>query len=240
MCGSLFIGVRSKRRERVKVEISKNEAYIEGRRRTLDHLHDLLGHEVAQIGIIGQAMGKALADLPEQARLWADCEQLRGAHRNLLRGIHDMRWDFGMKDNKNSDTSELFQLVVERGEEIFQGGSTHFENISKIPFPKVEVAGENGYLFISAASEVMTNANNHSDATVLKINLSVEETTGFPELRAVIADNGSLSKGGHRQGTGLKNLRKRFQIFGGTFEISWEKGTIARFSVPTGLRSSAK
>jgi signal transduction histidine kinase len=68
-------------------------------------------------------------------------------------------------------------------------------------------------------SEALTNAAKHADASIVYIDLTVEDAT----IRLSIRDNG---KGGAdlRRGTGLLGIRDRVEALGGRFQITSKAG----------------
>jgi two-component system sensor histidine kinase DegS len=84
-----------------------------------------------------------------------------------------------------------------------------------------------------AMQELMGNAARHSQATLLKLNLDLTDEM----IRVSVDDNGkgfdldSVQKG---QSLGLKLIRERTEMLGGTFEVDSAAGKGARvmFSLP--------
>jgi two-component system sensor histidine kinase DegS len=84
-----------------------------------------------------------------------------------------------------------------------------------------------------AIQELLNNAARHSQATAVKVQLDMAETT----VKVVVDDNGKgfdTDKLGERTGMGLKVIRDRVEMLGGTIDVEAVIGQGARvtFSIP--------
>lgn len=89
-----------------------------------------------------------------------------------------------------------------------------------------------------AIQELMGNSARHSQATLLKINIDLNEN----QIRVSVDDNGKgfdVDSIQQEQSLGLKLIRERVEMLGGTFEIDTAvgKGTRISFSLPAPKQS---
>ena len=80
------------------------------------------------------------------------------------------------------------------------------------PSPLPPLVDHAGY---RVAQEALTNALRHSDAT--QVDLRLHHTPD--EVVITVADNGSTTPGPPAEGTGLRGLRERTRLLGGTLRI---------------------
>ena len=89
---------------------------------------------------------------------------------------------------------------------------------------------------LSVAREALSNVARHADASMVTVRVSVvdEPSTGLPEIRLVISDNGVGLVARPTHGRGLTNMRERAERLGGHFEIDPgdSSGTVLRWAAP--------
>ena len=89
---------------------------------------------------------------------------------------------------------------------------------------------------LSVAREALSNVARHADASIVTVRVSVvdEPSTGLPEIRLVISDNGVGLVARPTHGRGLTNMRERAERLGGHFEIDPgdSSGTVLRWAAP--------
>ena len=97
---------------------------------------------------------------------------------------------------------------------IFSGGT--LEEVSHFPLLK------------NAIREAMANAVQHAGATILKVQMTIQEDSLF----AVLTDNGPKRAITVDEGNGLSALRERIERAGGRMEIRSQQGVELRFIIP--------
>ncbi|MDA8099620.1 MAG: ATP-binding protein, partial [Nitrospiraceae bacterium] len=102
-----------------------------------------------------------------------------------------------------------------------------------------DTAGDPGSLLclnlFKIHKEALTNAIKHARATMVTVNLSVNNHG----LRFVIGDNGIGCSKDESRGRGLPNIRKRAASLGGTVNISSDSGTRLALEIPLPLRADS-
>ena len=91
-------------------------------------------------------------------------------------------------------------------------------------------------LIFRAVQELLSNASSHSQATLVNIQVDISDNW----VRASVEDNGvgfDLSELENKKGMGLKIIRDRVEMIGGTFELTSQvsEGTKVAFRVPISL-----
>lgn len=87
-----------------------------------------------------------------------------------------------------------------------------------------------------AVQELMANVREHAQATQIKVTLDMDAE----QVRASVEDNGKgfdpEAAGGESQGRGLKALKERIDLVGGSFEVGSAagKGTRVGLTIPVG------
>lgn len=111
--------------------------------------------------------------------------------------------------------------------------SKAFQTTFKISGAPVQIAPTKELILFRIVQEAINNIIKHSQATVLSIEIVFEENG----LTLSVADNGrGLDATAHAikdQGSGLRNMRNRAQLLGGTFELeSNQTGTQIKVTLP--------
>ena len=92
-----------------------------------------------------------------------------------------------------------------------------------------EITGDKRRNIFLCVKETLNNALKHSGASSIHIKFLIND-----HLKIVIRDNGvGIDKQKLRQfGNGLKNIARRMESIGGSYQIENEKGTVTTLSLP--------
>ena len=105
-----------------------------------------------------------------------------------------------------------------------------FDFIIESDIPELSLNGETRRNILLTLKEALHNISKHAKATMVYIQIEIVDK----KLRILIKDNGiGINKDKLNQhGNGLKNMRRRIESTGGTFEIEVVDGTIIRLNIP--------
>jgi signal transduction histidine kinase/ligand-binding sensor domain-containing protein len=199
----------------------RQRVLMDERTRISKDMHDEIGSGLTRIAMMSEGLrlhGKALGQ--------GDPQKISLAARGLVQNMSEIIWAL----NPSQDT--LDSLLAYMREQI-NAFVEPFELACLFSFPSevpattlTNVQRRNIYL---TAKEAVNNALKHSGATALSIAAHLSNNTMHIEVR----DNGRGFKCGEVRNTanGLRNMRRRIEEIGGTFECASDKmGTVVLFS----------
>lgn len=186
-------------------------ATVRERTRLARELHDIVSHSISVIAIQSQAIRRRLG--PDHAREAADLAGVEAAARDAMA---EMRRLFGVLREEGEQAAlapqpglaELDQLLVRvRDTGIRVDLDTHGEPVELSP--GLDLAA---YRIVQ---EAVTNALRHSGAGHLQVGLRYAPG----ELEVTVEDDGhgidDATAGGH----GLRGIRERAELYGGTLDV---------------------
>ena len=199
-------------------------AVINERNRLARDIHDSLGHHLAAVSIQLE-MGKKLYKKDPDATLNA----MEAASKATKEALNDVRTSVqALRETENSfELEPAINLLIDRIQTDkldisyqVEGDETRFSQMIRM-------------VLFRAIQEGLTNVHKHAAAS--RINLWVQY--GDDEAHLRIVDNGKgFDASAVAQGFGLRGVRERVSILGGTFEIDsrQDSGTVLDIMVPNG------
>lgn len=203
----------TERTERLELEreVSERAAAANERARIARELHDIVSHSISVVVLQTQAVRRRLPPEQEQER-----EDLLAVETTAREAMAEMRRLFGVL--RTDDTPLM--LAPQPGldqlgrllEDARAGGQTveaRFEG-DRVPLaPGVDLAA------FRIVQESLTNVRKHSGGAKASIELSYTDD----ELRILVEDDGAAPlKADAPQGHGLKGMRERAALYGGSLE----------------------
>lgn len=220
----------ARERERLKAKDRMNEyekeiavykAQQQERERISADMHDELGSGMTAIRLMSEiARNKMKENTP------TEIEKISHSADEVLNKMNAIIWSM----NSGNDTIDnLVSYIRAYALEYFENTPI----ICKISTPDhidpKELSGDKRRNIFLSIKETLNNAVKHSKATELQIDFSIDKA-----LTIRIKDNGvgiDLQK--IRQfGNGLKNIAKRMESIGGTYQIENKEGTVSTFRLP--------
>lgn len=220
----------ARERERLKAENQMNEyekeiaiykAQQQERERISADMHDELGSGMTAIRLMSEiARNKMKENTP------VEIEKISHSADEVLNKMNAIIWSM----NSGNDTVDnLVSYIRAYALEYFE--YTHIDCRISTPdeIAPTELTGEKRRNLFLCVKETLNNALKHSKATELKINFIIDKS-----LTIIICDNGSgITPEKMRQfGNGLKNIAKRMESIGGTYEIKNDGGTVTILQLP--------
>ncbi|MET0464840.1 MAG: 7TM diverse intracellular signaling domain-containing protein [Chitinophagaceae bacterium] len=220
----------ARERERLKAENQMNEyekeiaiykAQQQERERISADMHDELGSGMTAIRLMSEiARNKMKENTP------VEIEKISHSADEVLNKMNAIIWSM----NSGNDTVDnLVSYIRAYAIEYFE--YTHIDCRIHTPddIEPGELTGEKRRNVFLCVKETLNNALKHSKATELRIDITINSS-----LIIVIHDNGvGIATDKVRQfGNGLKNITKRMESIGGTYEIKNEEGTVTTLKLP--------
>jgi ligand-binding sensor domain-containing protein/signal transduction histidine kinase len=223
--GSVYFA-STQRLQRQLANLRQQEALERERARIARDLHDQLGANLTQIALLGE-LAEADKELPGEVENHA--QQIGHTARETTHALDEIVWTV----NPSNDTLDgLANYVCKYAQDYFALAGLKYRLEVPAQLPNSPISPELRHNVFLAVKESVNNVVKHSKATAAWLRLRIEQNQFVFEIedngRGIPAD--ALSKGRN----GLKNMRKRMEDVGGTFDAGAgaEGGTLVRLSVP--------
>jgi signal transduction histidine kinase/ligand-binding sensor domain-containing protein len=207
--------------EKQKVELEKQKAIEDERKRIAKDMHDDLGSGLTKITYLSQmAMLNKTSD--------ENIVNINKTSTELVESMSEIIWV--MKDENNS--WEELLLFIKKYAVDYCGNnnlSVHFDYPETLV--QTELSGEKRRNIFLSIKEVLHNIVKHSKAT--DVTVTVQQNN---KVHIIIADNGIGINTSKRQkssvGNGQKNISERMKLVNATFSIEENNGTKIHFVIP--------
>lgn len=221
---------QTKERERLRTENQLKEyekelaiykAQQEERDRISADMHDELGSGMTAIRLMSEiAKNKMKENTPREI------EKISESADDVLNKMNAIIWTM---NSANDTVDNLVSYIRSYALEYFENTPISCKINTPQDIQPVELRGDKRRNIFLCIKETLNNALKHSQASEIKIDLSVSSS-----LKVIIADNGiGIDLNNLRQfGTGIQNIRRRMQTIGGTVDIKNENGTLTVFELP--------
>jgi signal transduction histidine kinase len=206
--------------------LRQHEAVEKERARIARDLHDQLGANLTQVALLGE-MAESDKNLPDEVESHA--RQISQTARETTQALDEIVW----AANPSNDTLEgLVTYSLKYAQEYLElAGVSHRLEVPA-QLPDAGVAPEVRHNVFLAFKEAVNNVVKHAQATSVRIRLRLEPDRFTLEIE----DNGrGLANPEGKPGrNGLRNMRKRLDDVGGSFEIgpAAGQGTLVRLTAP--------
>lgn len=197
------------------------ETQEQERRRIGRELHDDIGSGLTQITLMSeaarhQASGGAPGELNEIAQ----------TSRHLVNQMGEIIWSL---DPGNRSPGQLFIYLREQLGKLLEYANLSYRISFPDPVPDLPMTNTQMRNVFLAVKEAVHNAVKHSRATEITVEAQLVDST----LHFVVADNGTGIEGRNGSGHGLRNMQRRMEEVGGTFEMQSSPGKGTRITITT-------
>jgi signal transduction histidine kinase/ligand-binding sensor domain-containing protein len=218
--------ISTQRLQRQLAVMRQHEALEAERSRIARDLHDQLGANLTQISLLGE-MAEADKELPDEVESHA--RQICQTAGETTRSLDEIVWTV----NPANDTVDgLLNYICKYAQEYLALAELKYRLEVPPQLPQTPITPELRHNVFLAAKESVNNVIKHAHAESAWVRLRLEGRRFVIEIE----DNGrGLSPEAEKKGrNGLKNMRKRLQDVGGTFEIGpgAQGGTLVRLTAP--------
>jgi two-component system sensor histidine kinase DesK len=212
--GNIFFAERNRmnRKLRKANEEIENLAKVAERERIARDLHDVLGHTLSVITLKSELAGKLIDRDPQRAG--KEIREVEQISRQALTDVRDAIRGY----RSQGLAAELAQAktTLETA-----GLTVQCDAATTVTLPAVQES-----VLSLAVREAVTNVVRHAQARTCRMRL--EQQNG--SCRLEIHDDGCGSSGG--EGNGLRGMRERVEMLGGTLNRSTEAGTTLTITLP--------
>jgi two-component system sensor histidine kinase DesK len=212
--GNTFFAERNRmnRKLRKANEEVENLAKVAERERIARDLHDVLGHTLSVITLKSELAGKLIDRDPERAgREIREVEQIS---RQALTDVRD-----AIRGYRSQGLAA--ELVQAKSTLETAGLTVQCDAATTVKLPAMQES-----VLSLAVREAVTNVVRHARARTCRMRL--EQQNG--SCRLEIHDDGRGGSNG--EGNGLRGMRERVEMLGGTLQRSTEAGTTLTITLP--------
>ena len=198
---------QEKREQQLKLQNERN--------RIASEMHDDIGAGLSTIRLLSEMAQKGLGNLDKRLQI----ERIVHQSNDLIENLSTIIWAM----NSRNDTIESLIIYLRRyAFEYIEpiGLNCHFE-LPDIP-PSVSATilkGEIRRQVFLTFKEALHNIIKHAEATDVDISIQFQDSI----LEIIISDNGKGITDENPLGNGLKNMKERMALIGGSFSIFIEK-----------------
>lgn len=218
------------RRVRERIMKSEHEAAMERERlRITRDLHDEIGSRLTELRMISEMVGEK--DLHE-SEIKQKLKELSIASENVSSTFGEIVWSL---NPKNDSLEELISFISMQSTGFLSKADIRCRLELPETLPNYMVTSEIRHNIISTVKEVLNNIVKHSGASIVEINLVIDETQLFFELKD---DGVGFNINDTRKlGNGLQNIRSRIESIGATIFIDSkiDRGTSIKIIIPINL-----
>jgi len=221
VAGAVRYFERRRARQRIYL-LERERAVISERARIARDIHDEVGAELAQIGLLSDIGAEVRAELAGERFL-----QIGKRARHLVGVMDEIVWAV---NPQNDNLRQLADYLCQMADDCFSEGTVQLHREVPSQLPEFPIRAEVRHDLTLAAKEALANVLKHSGATEATLRLDWNK----PDLRIYVEDNGrGFDTSIPSQGNGLGNQQIRLKRIGGRVELTSTpgKGTKVVFSI---------
>ena len=208
-------------------ERAEHQRVLEQERARIAHdLHDQLGADITEIGMLASRVRSVSSPDAERGRC---LDQMADKAGLMVSALEEIVWAMNPQHDSLSSVVSYFSFFADR----FLGLANIRVKMESSPgVAGLVVDARMRHQLFLVFKEALTNVVNHAGATEVHLKFCIEEKM----LRVVVADNGrGISATDPTDGQdGIANMRTRVEKLGGRFDLTSEpgRGTTLSFAVP--------
>jgi signal transduction histidine kinase len=213
----------------------QQEALERERARIARDIHDQVGASLTQVALLGELVE---TDKDSPADVQEHAQQICQTARETTRALDEIVWTV----NPQNDTLDgLVNYICKNAQDYLAVAGVRYRFDLPSHLPAQPIAPDVRHNVFLASKEAVTNVVRHAKASAAWIRLRLEPASFTLEIE----DNGrglaGLDPEAAKRRHGLKNMRKRMEDVGGSFEIGpgVEGGALVRLTVPLAAPSRA-
>lgn len=216
VAGTVRFVERRRSRERI-LHLEQERAVVLERARIARDIHDEVGAELAQIGLLADIGADLKPDLMGER-----FQQIGKRARHLVGVMDEIVWAV---NPKNDNLRQLADYLWQMADECFSDVPITLHREVPSQLPEFPVRAEVRHDLTLAVKEAMANVLKHSGASEASLHLEWNN----PELMICVADNGcGFDPSIPSQGNGLANQQLRLKRIGGKVELTSTQGSGTR------------
>jgi len=214
----------------------QQEALEKERARIARDIHDQVGASLTQVALLGELV-ESDKDLPAEVETHA--RQISQTARETTRALDEIVWTV----NPQNDTLEgLVNYICKYAQDYLAVAGLRYRFDLPSELPAKPIAPDVRHHVFLAAKEAVTNIVRHAKASAAWIRMRLEPSSFTLEIEDNGRGVGGMDPKAAQRRNGLKNMRKRMEDIGGSFEIGpgGEGGALVRLTVPLATHVAAK
>jgi ligand-binding sensor domain-containing protein/signal transduction histidine kinase len=227
------IAWNQRRKLNLKLERMEMQQSLEQeRRRIARDLHDELGARLTSIALQGELAMRG-ENIPPAAK--AEIGSLAVRVRQLINATDEVIWT---TDPVNDSLPNLIEFLCDYVERFLTPAGIHFRLDVPPDLPWVPIQSQPRHHFLLAVKETLNNAVRHSNAKMVKVQLTIEGAL----LTLIISDDGIGFDPQHARpgGNGLANIQNRMASVSGRAEITSAPGKGATTTLTMPLQAESQ
>jgi signal transduction histidine kinase len=192
------------------------------RNRIAADMHDELGAGISSLRLIGE-LAERKSSLQE---IKHDVGRFTSSAMELAQKVKDIVWTL----NPENDTLLNFVYYIHRyGQKLFEDTGIRFDMGIPPSNPHSVLQGDKRNHQLLVVKEAFTNVLKHSGADAVLVAIGFENA----QLQIRIKDNGKgIDSRTATGGNGLRNMKMRMEVVGGSLHIGSENGTAVVLAIP--------
>lgn len=214
--------VADNERSLINAAIARQQAVAKERERIIADLHDDVGGGLSSIRMMSDLMVLKEGENPENPNF---ASKISSTAKDIAQRMNTIIWSL---NTENDSLHNFAEYVRQYGVSFFENSNIRFTYKSSPELPeKTQLSGGQRKNLFLITKESFHNILKHSGATEADVSITLVQN----KLRVVIHDNGKGLQNHNSFGNGLKNMQKRMDEIGGSFDIRSHNGTIITVSV---------
>jgi signal transduction histidine kinase/ligand-binding sensor domain-containing protein len=224
--------VSTQKLQRQLAGLRQQEALEQERSRIARDIHDQLGANLTQVSLLGELVESDKDDPKEVA---AHAKQISQTALETSRALDEIVWTV----NPRNDTLDgLVNYICKYAQDYLAVAGLRYRLDVPAQLPNAPISPEVRHNVFLASKEAITNVVRHAHASSAWLRLKLEPDRFTLEIQ----DDGRGPAGTKEERAqtrnGLRNMGKRMEDVGGSFEIgpAPERGTLVRLTAPLAKR----
>lgn len=215
----LYFGIRNYERRKVRrklEELERQHAVERERARIARDIHDELGTDLTQIGLLADVGCVTPGDAKEAE---ANFTKIAERSREAVRALDGIVW---AANPRNDFLPRLADYLCELVDDCFENSEVRCRKEVPTVLPQIPVGAELRHNLSLAVKEALANSLKHSHAATVRLKLEWSE----PELVVTVEDDGvGFDMASVRAlSNGLGNQQSRMKEIGGNVEVNSTRG----------------
>ena len=224
--------VSTQKLQRQLAGLRQQEALEQERSRIARDIHDQLGANLTQVSLLGELVD---SDKDHPAEVAAHAKQISQTALETSRALDEIVWTV----NPRNDTLDgLVNYICKYAQDYLAIAGLSYRLDVPAQLPNAPISPEVRHNVFLASKEAITNVVRHAHASSAWLRLKLEPGRFTLEIQ----DDGRGPAGTKEERAqtrnGLRNMAKRMEDVGGSFEIgpAPERGTLVRLTAPLAKR----
>lgn len=208
-------------RSLIHAALARQQAVAKERERIIADLHDDVGGGLSSIRMMSDLMVLKEGETTEGPNF---ASKISSTAKDIAQRMNTIIWSL---NTENDSLHNFAEYVRQYGVSFFENSNIKFTYKSPELPEKIQLSGGQRKNLFLITKESFHNILKHSGATEADVAITLIQH----KLRLVIQDNGQGLKNNNSFGNGLKNMQKRMDEIGGSFDIRSHNGTVITVSV---------